>query len=438
MAGETRAPGLRAARQAYLRADYDMCVSELRARRGVERDLLLARAYLRMRRNAEAERVLRLTQSQERSSWAALMGAAIARQGDSAGAKPLLEKALATARDDEERAEAWYQRALLYWMDKENDEADAILRRENFGSVNGRAEELRGWISVGREDYEGAIRHFERAAALSGGDVRLETNALRNASVYAREMYMPAVMSSVLHRVEHIARTPYVENNLYHIMRAAAWFAAIEGDYMRAMQGLRASAQFFTEGPWRVYTLCDQAYLSLVLGEEVNGWVIAEQALEESVGIDWDSYRENEHMALLYLSNIFAIRRPIEAQRCWRRYKSVPPPDPLRGTLAREPHIQAWEAYTAGLLEKSSGELTAAAADFNRAYSLYRKIGFEWRAVLTLLAQRDVVPEDPSYEAYIDKTLRRFPNSWLQRLVELEKRRRAPATVTPIAKSQAP
>lgn len=431
---QTRAQsaGLREAREAYLRADLDQCVRILRSKRGAARDFLLARAYLRMRKNAEAERVLEASRTRGSSTWCSLMAAAVARQGGK-NAKSLLREALRTAQDDEERAEAQYQRAVLHWMDGEMDKAAAVLDRITAPAYLARREELRGIITVNRGDYIGAVMHLEQAAALSGGDAMIECSTLRNASIYARETYMPAVMASTLRRVESIRRTPYLEVNLYHITRAAAWFAAIEGDYAQAMRRFKFILSFDVEAPWKIFALCDRAYLSLALGEELNGWAIAEEALEQSTDVAWNTYKAGEHTALLYLADLFALARPLEAQRCWRSYKSMPKADPFLGAFAREPHIEAWEEYTAGLLDKGSGNPASAAAHFNRAFSIYRKLGFEWRAVLTLLAQRDVAPDDERYDEYIETVLRRFPNSWLRRLAEHERRRRGPVAVSSIA-----
>lgn len=432
MRAGAQSSGLRAAREAFLRADYDECVRILRTARGAPRDFLLARTYLRMRKNAEAERVLRSSRAKQRSTWHALMAAAVARQGGK-DAKRLLRTALKLARDDEERAEVHYQRAILHWMDGEIDKASGELEKIDAPAYAGLAEELRGIIEVNRSDYVGALMRFEQAAALANGDAMLECSALRNASIYAREMYVPAVMSSVLRRVESIRATPYVEVNLYHITRAAGWFAAIEGDYAQAMRRFQGILAFDVGEPWKIFALCDRAYLSLALGEELNGWAIADEALQRSADVPWETYRQGEHVGLLYLADIFSLYRPFEAQRCWRRYKAAPKADRFLGSYAREPHIAAWEEYTAGLLEKGAANPSGAAAHFNRAYSIYRRIGFEWRAVLTLLAQRDITPDDHTYDEYIETVLRRFPNSWLRRLAEHERRRRGPAPVTSIA-----
>ncbi len=360
------------------------------------------------------------------------MGATIGRQGDTASATALIESALANARTKEERGDARYQRALLHWMLHEIDAASAVLEGEDFGANAAVAEELRAWVAVERSDYAEAIRRFEQAAILGGADVMVVTQSLANAAIYAREMYMPAVMSSVLHRVESIARTPYLELNLYQITRAAAWFAAIDGDFARAMQQFSALDSFRVDRAWHLYAICDRAYLSLALGEDVNGWSYADQALALTNELFWETAKGSERFALLYLANIFALHRPLHAQHCWRLYKSTPEPGLFSAPFKHEPHIEAWEHLTAGLLEKGLGNAPAAAGHFNRAYSIYRRIGFEWRAVLTLVAQRDIIPDDRTYDEYIDTVLRRFPNSWLGLIVDRE-RRHARAPVTSIA-----
>jgi hypothetical protein len=412
--------GRQEALQAYFGADYDACIAILRPQRGAERDLLLARTYLRMRHHAESEAVLRGSSAEGRSTWAALMGAARARQGDIAEAATLLERALSTACNDAELAEARYQQALLGWMDRRNDDARAILAAGHFGAQSALAEELRGHLATEAEDYAAAVRHFEAASMLAGGDLMVECNGLRNASNYAREMYMPVVMDGVMRRMERIAWTPYLEGNRFHITRAAAWFAAIQGSYDRAVRDFNAATHFNVTEPWRIYALCDRAYLSLVLGEPVNGWAMAEEALAAADGLDWESFREGEQVALLYLANLFTAQLPEEAEKCWRRYTAYSGHEALLGGWSREPHIQAWEAFTAGLLASGARNDASAAAHLNRAFSTYQRIGYRWRAVLTLLALRGVGVRRPGYDEYVEATLQRFPNSWLRDLAERE------------------
>lgn len=434
MSEKPRAAGLRLAREAYLRADYDTAAALLSARRGIERDFLLTRCYIRMGRFADAERVLISSRGKERATWSTLAAQARMRSGDITGAHPYIETALRRASNDDERGEARYTLALLEWMNLRRDRAAEILDQGDFAASAGNAESLRGWLAIAKSDYAGALAHLESAVKLFGSDLYLECNALRTASNFAREMYMPSVMSRVLHRISRIEWTPYLEVPRFHIMRSAAWFRAIDGEYGEAMRHFHELASLKVADPWRLYTYCDRAYFSLVLGEDINGWATAEEALALANRIDWEACTGGEIVALLYVVNLFAIRRPLDAQRCWKLYASLSPTDSTtRAAMSAEPSVEAWEEYTAGLLEKGSGNPAAAAAHFNRAYSIYRRIGFEWRAVLTLIAQRDVTPDDGSYNAYIETVLRRFPNSWLRRLADHERRRRGPVPVSSIA-----
>lgn len=434
MSEKPRVSGLRSEREAFLRADYDTCAGLLSARRGIERDLLLARTYIRMNRLDDAERVLGASRGQGRSMWASLKAQLLIRRGETAAAGQFLDRALEAAPSDQERCEAQYLRALLEWTAMRRDNAQHILDTEQFGSFAGNAESLRGWLSIAKGDYASALNSLESAVKLFGSDIFLECNALRTASNLAREMYMPAVMARVLHRVQRIQWTPYLQVPRFYIMRSAAWFRAIDGEYGEAMRQFHELAALNIADPWRLYTYCDRAYFSFVLGEDINGWATAEEALALADRIDWESCTGGEIVALLYVVNLFAIRRPLDAQRYWKLYKALTPKDPqTRAAMSAEPSVEAWEEYTGGLLEKGAGNATTAAAHFNRAYSIYRRIGFEWRAVLTLLAQRDIAPDDRTYEEYIETVLRRFPNSWLRRLADHERRRRGPHSVTSIA-----
>jgi hypothetical protein len=414
MADQERSQAL----EAYLRTDYDACLDLLRGERGAERDLLLARTYIRMGRAKDAEELLKASSASQRSTWFVLMGLARAAQDDPAGGEVFVDEGLARARDRFERAEALHKKALLCWMQGKNDEAAAILKESDFNWQSHLAEELRGQLAAERYDYADAAAHYERAATLaaSASDLNIVGSALRNASLYARERYMPAVMENIARTMCHIAWTPYLEISRYYIERAAAWFTAINGDYIDAMRQLRAVGGLNVSEPWRAYALCDRAYLSLVLGEEINGWAMAEDALEASERIDFGKFNAGEHTLYLYLANLFAARRPADAQRCFERYSAIKP-DASMNAWSRAPHQHAWEAFTAGLLEPDARR---AVEHLHQAFSIYRRIGYDWRAALTLLALRDRGVVRSGYDDYVASVLQRYPNSWLRDLAERE------------------
>lgn len=415
-----------AALAAYQGADFGRCVELLKSRRGAERDLLLAKAYLRMRSSTEAEAVLRGSAAEGRSMWYSLMAAARGRQGDLTGGHALVDEALASAKSDEETSYALYQRALLYWFERQIDEADAILRENDFSSDSHLAEELRAWIASERGDYTGAMKGFARAAMLARDDLAIECSGLTNAALQAREMYEPAVMETVLRRTAEIQWTPHLSEHRFQITRYAGWLNAIEGDFTLAMRRMYEAASLEIAPAWRTYALCDRAYLSLVLGERVNGWAAAGEALAWANEIDWESCQSGEHAVLLYLAGLVAAREPREARRCRERYEAVRPTDALRSTWMREPHIHALEAFTDGLLAAAARDNVTAAANFRQAFSIYQRIGYRWRAVLTLLALREIGVSRPGYDEYVEATLQRFPNSWLRDLAERELRTSLP------------
>lgn len=404
--------------EAYLRTDYDACLDILRSERGADRDLLLARAYIRMGRPGEAEQLLRESSAHGRATSYVLMGLARARQEDLAGGLALVEEGLARAEDRFERAEALHKKALIVWMQGRNDDAAAILKDNDFNWQSHLAEELRGQLAAERYDYSTAAAHYERAATLAAaaGDLNIVGSSLRNASLYARERYMPAVMENIARTMSHVTWTPYLEISRYYIARAAAWFTAINGEYIDAMRQLRAVETFNVSEPWRAYALCDLAYLSLALGEEINGWAMAEDALEAAEKVDFSTFNAGEHTLYLYLANLFAVRRPADAQRCFERYSAIRP-DASMNAWSRAPHQHAWEAFTAGLLERDPQR---AIEHLHQAFSIYRRIGYDWRAALTLLALRDRGVVRAGYDEYVATVLQRYPNSWLRDLAERE------------------
>ncbi len=423
------APALSDAYEAYERADLDACVSLLQGRPSIERDQLLARAYIRMKRLPDAEQLLRKSPGRRRSMTLALLGGTLARQGRDAEAQPFLEQALATAKTAEERSEARYTQALTHWMFRRTDEAGAILSEGDFGPNSHLAESLRGFIASRHGDFTAAVRCFERAALQSGGDLMEECSSLRAASVLSREMRISSLMERVLRRMSQIEWTPHLELSRFHMTRASAWFTAIEGDYTLALRQFNEAASFGVSEAFRASAMCDRAYLSLVLGEALNGWALADEALEMASRIDWDACTDDGRMALLYLANLHAERRPIEAQRCWKRYTSLKPTEPLL-MWPTEPHIAAWESFTAASLEKSLGNHAAAMEHFTRAYAIYRRIGFEWRAVLTLLARGNL---NATESDYVESTLDRFPNSWLRHVAVNEAAKQQPSLALAVA-----
>ncbi len=423
------APALSDAYDAYQRADLDACVALLQGRRSIERDQLLARAFIRMKRLTDAERVLTSSAGRRRSTTLALLGGTLARQGRDADAQPYLEQALATARTPNERAEARYTQALAHWLSRRTDEAAKILGEGDFASSGNVAESLRGFIAFRRGDYSEAVRCFERATLQSGDDLMEECSSLRAASVLSREMRVSSLMERVQRRMSQIEWTPHLELSRFHITRAAAWFTAIEGNYTQALRQFDEAASFGVSDAFRASAICDRAYLSLVLGEPLNGWALADEALDMASHIDWDASTDDGRMALLYLANLHAERRPFDAQRCWKRYASLAPTAPLL-IWPTEPHIVAWEAFTAGSLEKCSGNHRVAMEHFTRAYAIYRRIGFEWRAVLTLLARGNL---NATESEYVESTLNRYPNSWLRHVAQNEAAQQTPSLALAVA-----
>jgi tetratricopeptide (TPR) repeat protein len=410
----------------YLAADYDACIEVLQGERGVERDLLLARTYLRTNRVSDAEAVLADSPARGKSLWCSLMGASQARLGEPAKARELFDEASDLAQTPEECAEARYQRALFHWIRQEYEKAEGILDAGDFGGVSGRAAALRAHLWALRGDYERAMLMFEQSAVQSGDDRLIECDALWNAALYARELYEPGMMRSVLQRARDVTWTPHLKLHRYHITRNAGWLSAIEGEYIAAMRAFSSAASLHVDHPWPIFALADRAYFSLLMGETVNGWATAEEALSLARSVDWAKVTLDEHVVLLYLAGIFAYRSPHDARLCREQYASVAAPrDAMRSTWHRTLSIRAWEAFTDGLLASSMGEVPRAAREFTKAFSMYRRIGFGWRAVLTLLAMREIGVSRPGYDEYVRATLQRFPNSWLKDLAEREFRKSA-------------
>jgi hypothetical protein len=67
---------------------------------------------------------------------------------------------------------------------------------------------------------------------------------------------------------------------------------------------------------------------------------------------------------------------------------------------------------------------------FTRAYAIYRRIGFEWRAVLTLLARGNL---NATESDYVESTLDRFPNSWLRHVAVNEAAKQQPSLALAVA-----
>lgn len=406
---------LSAARGAYDAADFDSCIFVLESeRRTPEQDELLARALLRGQQYAEAEQVLLRSTEQQNALRFVLLAEARARQSDFRSARVYLEKAESISRTPLERHEVATQHALLAWM---LGDMNGVTSSLTGCEETPRVHELLGWVAINCESYYEALNHFDSAMILADNDAYSRARAMHTASALGRELYVPEIMARVESYYDTITWTPYIEMQRMHICRALGWFAGAQGRSRDMLGWMRAADDGVVSDAWAVTLRADRATLSLLLGERENAWDHCERALEMAKNVAWDKTCGEERFGLLYVASLVADNNTLDARRLVKTYLQLPPTAPSL-TWSTDPRVAALEKFTDGVIQRAERHEAPAIAAFDQAFEIYKRVGYHWRAIMTLLARGWTTEEHADCVHYLSWALQKYPNSLLREYVE--------------------
>jgi DNA-binding CsgD family transcriptional regulator len=413
---------------------YDAAVEE-DAATSYEDDLLQARILLKSDENKAVaflvRRPPRSNTAKHRGEWEMLLGVGYARMRDFERADHHFGLARRLLKTSGERAQLAYHLARRWMLDGRLKEAWQFADEMSCDrSQNARiaAEMLRSFIYCHEERYRESAERVIDAIRLIGKrrEQHLEEwfHAVQNLALLSRELAFDEGAALARSELDQPIEWPAdFDVQQFQASKAVGWSCALRGDMLGCFRYLRAAERSVPSDPFAVILLLDRAYFARIVGEQ--NWALDEIAKAESVAerIDWNALQAEERIALLLLARAAA---PIDAERAryyFARYNAL---DKIRSPLhlfAFDHRLEAHAAYSEGVVKVVANDSSAEDA-FRRAWIIFDRIGYDWRAARVAMRLWEVTNKERWRHLAEDK-LEAFPQSWLAR--ELRASQKQPA-----------
>jgi DNA-binding CsgD family transcriptional regulator/tetratricopeptide (TPR) repeat protein len=440
------ASSVASAREAFLRGDFERCVSELQGRIfadprvAAEAVLVLARGLIRLQRPTEVVELLTpvlttFSTVDEICTARMLHGIAVALAKNVDQGLELLVNIdkFATAKRaiPTVKAELSYLRAVAHWLKHEYAESArfaTVAERAKADVVSVRAMELRGFIALAKFRFDEALRFFHRAqqayARCRGRDLGLATQILCQIAfleMTLRSAKVPGTHADAGGRV--IPGTSFgpalATSTRMALLSADAWLYANDGNRITAVRKAREAIGVAPNAAWRVWALSSAAALFQAFDEIGNARYDADEAAKIAGSVNWNATTDEERIGLLRLAEVFAAVNPPAAPGMLSRYDAVTSKmDPTRLLRDRDsdPRLAGWDAYVRGLVARQLGEYERAGELLRKSATLFGSCGYLWREALALI-ELDATPIDTRGEVPLERAAiiirENFPNSFL-------------------------
>jgi len=309
-------------------------------------------------------------------------------------AEKMLEMAAAQIPDEKAEYRHWlaYLRAYMQWQRREYDPASDDLSyalQSPDPALRVFALNLRAWMHAGEENFRLQMSDLHDCLTLYaqyGELCRIRSIAitLQTVAIAAWELYDVEAAAHVARLYEKFPWTPELQVYRFIVLRGLGWCAFLGGDRTNS-QTLIEKCKW--EGPsaaWRALAHEDCAYMAALDSDSAASRdnIKAAQAIASTV--DWQTTRNEEHMALLSLAALLAPTDADDAKRYLSIYHQIQPHG-LREAIdaSYEPRrTRAYRNYAEGRVEQFHGNDRVAARMIEDAYKIFVKIGFVFRAAL--------------------------------------------------------
>jgi len=327
-------------------------------------------------------------------------------------------------------AYACYNLATLLFVTRAFDEAEQFAQqaaRDPDGLAQARAKAIASWIRAGREDYAGQLRLAQQALreaqAASTKDVALEASLTHVLAAVGMNLCDEEAVTLAWQTAQSLRWTPDLRQKEFQTMRALGTAAALVGDWFNMERFLRRAIALAPTPAWEAFAHLELARL-LRAGDN-RSWSV-ELAIADEVGsaIDWQSIRGEEQEALLLFIELFAQDDPAKATRYSALLHTGPRLESRVGART-DARSEAKQQFAEGVLLKADGNAYLAAKYLRRAWEIFDRIGYAWRAAAAAFEMLDICEPDESY-AWLNRANRILsvaPQSWLvERLAKRSER----------------
>lgn len=279
-----------------------------------------------------------------------------------------------------------YARAFVAWMAGSAKDADDALRAADHSyapTAEARAKILRSWIYSLRGQYLEQAKLLSDAIRTSltaeSPDVGMIARALQSLSALAREMHLPHVMPLAASLLSNLRWTDDLRYEHLQTRRNVGWSYALEGNYIQGIRLLDA-AKRLADGPYQtLLASLDHAHVAGIAGQSVvhQAGLLECADLMDALG---SSTTGEEMMALVVAAEAFCetdLSRSISALKLFEGARKSMAAD---FALRNHPHAEGMYRFACGLVAAQRGRLSDAVRDAKRAFELFDRIGYAWRA----------------------------------------------------------
>jgi DNA-binding CsgD family transcriptional regulator len=357
----------------------------------------------------------------DRGLWALLLGIGYARMRDFERADHHFDIARRTLTTPEERARVAYHIARRWMLEGRMDEARRFadeMSEDRSRDTKIKQELLQSFILSHEERYQEAAENLIQAIELIGKHrgKYLEDwfHAVQNLAALGREL--PFERASELARSEvdqDIEWPDDFRTQRFQALKAVGWSCALRGDLLGCFRYLRGAERVAPSGAFEAIVLLDRAYFARISGEQ--NWALNEVAKAEAIAerVDWNALGGDERIGLLLLAEALADSNHEKAHFYLARYKGL---DRIRSPLhlfAFDHRVEAFAAYAEGAIKVAEGDQGAAEV-LRKAWVIFDRIGYDWRAGRTAMRLMEATKKDRWRHLAEDK-LEAYPRSWLAR-----------------------
>jgi DNA-binding CsgD family transcriptional regulator len=401
--------------------EYDRAIED-GAGTSFEDDLLRARIYLKDDENRAVAFLIRHAPrngGQQRGRWHLWLGVGYARMRDFERADHHFSEAARMLTTPADRAQLAYHRARRAMLGGQIDEA---RRYAETMSVDRSAptliscEMLRSFIFCQEERYRDSAASLLEAIALidTAREEHIEAwyHAVQNLALLGRELSFEETAELARREIDADVYWPEdFRTQRFQALKAVGWSRALRGDMLGCFRYLRTAEQAVPSEAFAVILLLDRAYFARIVGEP--NWALHEIARAEALAedVDWNALSGDARVGLLFLAQATSSMDPEKGRYYLALYKGL---GPIRSPLhlfAFDHRIEAMAAYTEGVVRAAAGDSGAEEA-FRKAWIVFDRIGYDWRAAQSALRLFDLTKKDRWRHLAEDK-LEAFPRSWL-------------------------
>jgi tetratricopeptide (TPR) repeat protein len=280
--------------------------------------------------------------------------------------------------------------------------------------VASRTQELLAIISAARGSYDDA-RVYTRAALATLDSCAIKDRfqegfALKNLAIIARDFDEEGDWRLVADRASVFPWTEDIAGVHFSTLEALGWCHALRGDVFSALRQFRFAANRASTDPERILALVSRVIVARELGQSSLVLEEIDYALGLADAYDWNDAPGDSRFTLLALAQAAAPIMPARARATLDRYVNIRKSMDHRFAARVEPRVRAEEAYTHGLVLRSEDRLFESQERLRVAFTLWREVGYEWRAARAAVELAELQAGD-AFRSAVARELKRRPDS---------------------------